>query len=95
MKQQEVINFFVDDEPAFSATEQNRGAHTVVLENGIGWATIEEKETCLWDDIEVSFNESFDHSKINESEFLQAYETALHNLYEAHEKQDQEEEEEE
>ena len=94
MTQQEVINFFVDDEPAFSATEQNRGAHTVVIQDGIASATIEEKETIIWDDMEVTFNESIDHSKMNEAEFLEAYDTALNNLGEAYEKQSLEGEEE-
>lgn len=94
MTQQEVINFFVDDEPAFSATEINQGAYTVDLDGGIGWVTIEEKETFVWDDIEVLFNESFDHSKMNEAEFLEAYDTALNNLGEAYEKQSLEDEEE-
>jgi hypothetical protein len=92
MTQQEVINFFVDDEPAFSATEQNRGAHTVVIQDGIAWATIEEKETFIWDDMEVLFNESIDHSKMNEDEFLEAYGTALDNLSKAHDQQNTEEE---
>ena len=35
MTQQEVINFFVDDEPAFSATEINQGAYTVELEEDL------------------------------------------------------------
>ncbi len=72
---------------SFSSMELNDGGYRLVLQDGIGWVNIIEIETIVWDDLEVFFNESFDHSKLNESEFLEVYETSLNNLYESIERQ--------
>jgi len=94
MTQQEVYNLLKDNSMSFSPMELTDGGYRIVLLDGVGWADIYENETFVWDDLEVIFNESFDHSKMNESEFLEAYETALSNLYEAHDQENSEEEEE-
>jgi hypothetical protein len=90
MTQQEIHNFLKDNSMSFSSMKLDGGVYRIVLLGGVGWADIYENETFVWDDIEVLFNESFNHSKMDESEFLKAYETALNNLYEANEKQYQE-----
>ncbi len=87
MTQQEVYNLLKDNSMSFSSMKLNDGGYRLVLQDGIGWVDILDTETIVWDDLEVFFNESFDHSKLNESEFLEVYETSLNNLYESIERQ--------
>jgi hypothetical protein len=95
MTQQEAYNLLKEDSSVFSIIELPGEGHRLVLQDGIGWVDLFETETILWDDIEVFFNETIDHTSMDEEQFMDAYNKALSNLYEANEQQDEEEEEEE
>jgi hypothetical protein len=87
MTQKEVYTLLTDHWSVYSIIEITGGGYRLVLQDGIGWVDILDTETIVWDDLEVFFSESFDHSKMNESEFLEAYDTSLNNLYESIERQ--------
>lgn len=93
MTQQEAYNLLKEDPSVFSIIELPKEGHRLVLQDGIGWVDILETETIVWDDMEVFFNETIDHTSMDDVEvFMEAYNVALSNLYEANEQQEEEEE---
>ena len=86
MTQQEAYNLLKEDPSVFSTIELPEQGHRLVLHDGIGWVDILENETIVWDDIEVFFNETIDHTSMNDEEvFMEAFNVALSNLYDANE----------
>jgi len=66
----------------FPSIEKHDGGYRLILQDGLGWVDIDENETCVWDDMECFFSESFVHTNLNPEEVEGAFHTAVSNLSE-------------
>lgn len=95
MTKDEVYQLLKDDPSVFSSFENSGGGYRLTLHDGLGWVDIDENETCVWDDMECFFSESFVHTNLNPEEVEGAFHTAVSNLSEVPKDWEEEDEEDE
>lgn len=83
MTKQEVYQLLKDDPSVFSSFENSGGGYRLTLHDGLGWADIDENETCVWDDMECFFSEIFVHTNLSSEQVKGSFDSAVSNLIEA------------